>query len=517
MNSVHIKLQFENEIRRFSCEPVLSVLEQFVRTLLDINFSFVLKYPDEDNDLCNISNQFELDYAVSHITSPLRIKVIKQLNTQPLSQTVAQTNTLPAPVSPMVCLPREQVLQNKLLGIKALLERPDLPPQRAENLKKRQQNLEAKLEQFKSASQTPSDAPEWRGHGGCRRGRGARGPHSAFGCHSGAFGHPHGGRHAFDGAPDAVPSGDCSASPFGGSYPGCHPGAFGHPRGAFGHAHGGFGHGPHHGRGRRNGHPKCNKESSPEVEKLHQEIFALREVVQAKKTALQDARKNGVEKPELESLFEELITAKNNLRAKKVAKRELKDARLCTPLDGENVPCSFRERRHPNRCNQEGPKSRQQTPEFSQMKQEIFALKELVAVKRMALQDARKNGASKPEIEILFQDLIVARNNLIAKKTAKRQFRLAEVKKDVGLDEAAPMPQCPRKLLKQNPQIAEMKQEVFALKDVMKAKKAALQEARKNGATKPEIEKLFAEFVVARNNLQQKRFCLRELKDAQDL
>jgi len=225
--------------------------------------------------------------------------------------------------------------------------------------------------------------------------------------------------------------------------------------------------------------------------------------------------KNGVEKPELESLFQELVAAKNNLRDKKVAKREFKDARLSTPVDGENVPCSFRERRLLNRCN---PGPRQETPEFSQMKQEIFALKELVAVKRMALQDARKNGATKPELEILFQDLIAARNNLIAKKTAKRQFRLAEVKKDVGLDDAVPMPHCPRKSFKQNPQIAEMKQEVFALKDVMKAKKVALQEARKNGATKPEIEKLFAEFVVARNNLQQKRFCLRELKDAvQDL
>lgn len=457
---VHVKIQYQEEIRRFSCEPVFSLLEQTVRTLFCIadTVSYVLKYTDEDGDLCTISTQLELDYAVSHVT-PLRLKVIsKAVQSLPPCDGVPLCRTS-TEGSNFVLMTKEKMIQNKLLGIKALLEQPGLPPQRVENLMKRRQILESRLNALSSppgvpvvpdgdSSPTVSEfAPGWRGRGCGRRGRGA-------------FGSDHGNRE------------------------------------------------------------NCWRNRNPELQGFHQEIFSLKTDLRSKKMAYLTAKQNGAPESEVAALFHDLELARNALDAKKAAKMQLKDA-SGNSIDGH--PCAtgmFGRGRGRGRGACFGQKWRQENPQAEQMREEIRALKEVVGAKRIALQNAKRNDAPKSEIELLFQDFIGARNDLMQKKIAKREAKVAFVRNQVGLGEApvgdvnSEQIPCHFKSRRHaQPQMQEMMQEIFALKSIVVEKKLALQDARTKGAPQPEIERLFSDFVVARNNLRQKKAFRREMKD----
>jgi len=342
------------------------------------------------------------------------------------------------------------------LGIKALLEQPGLPPQRVENLMKRRQILESRLNALSTppgvpvpdgdspaGSPTVSEfAPGWRGRGCGRRGRGA-------------FGSDHGNRENW-------------------------------------------------------------RNRNPELQVYHQELFSLKNDLRSKKMAYHTAKQNGAPESEVAALYHDLELARNALDAKRATKMQLKDASSGNSIDG-HPPCEmgmFGRGRGRGACFRQ--KWRQENPQGQQMRDEIRALKEVVGAKRVALQNAKRNDAPKSEIELLFQDFIGARNDLMQKKIAKREAKVAFVRNQVGLGETpvgdVNSEQTPCQF-KSQPQMQEMRQEIFALKSIVVEKKLALQDARSKGAPQPEIERLFSDFVVARNNLRQKKAFRREMKD----
>jgi len=403
---------------------------------------FVLKYVDDENDLCTISNQLELDSAVSH--SPLRLKVTKKLDSN-------------VTVQPNPCSQRVQFLKEKLATVETTLQTPDLPPHRLENLTKRKAILEWKLEKL----QVPGSNPVFPFCAAARRDRCGRGP-----CEETP------GPHCFRGQGQGPCEETLGPHCFRGqgrgrcwnkdqtiddqtfSGPGCFRGRWGkcgqNPRGFVsadelpcdqnpagpGYFRGCRGwwkkwqneqktnddqpaEGPGcRGRGCWN---KDKKGPNPQIQEMNKEIFALREVVRAKKIALHNAKQNGAPQSEVEPLFEEFVLARNNLGAKKLAKREIKDALMKARIETE---AAERKSEDPQAvASTEEPvcqKKRCQNPELAQMQNEIVVLRQNLFRKKEALVQAKSSGAPKEEIERLFEDLVTARSNLREKKVAMR-------------------------------------------------------------------------------------------------
>jgi hypothetical protein len=67
---------------------------------------------------------------------------------------------------------------------------------------------------------------------------------------------------------------------------------------------------------------------------------------------------------------------------------------------------------------------------------------------------------------------------------------------------------------RQNPELAEMQNQIVGLRQILWTKKEALAQARRSGAPKEEIEVLFEAFVTARTNLREKKVAKRNCKDA---
>jgi len=70
----------------------------------------------------------------------------------------------------------------------------------------------------------------------------------------------------------------------------------------------------------------------------------------------------------------------------------------------------------------------QQNPEVVAIQKEIMGLRQIVWTKREALAQARRSGATKQEIESLFEAFVTARANLREKKVAKRTLKAAACK-----------------------------------------------------------------------------------------
>jgi len=173
-------------------------------------------------------------------------------------------------------------------------------------------------------------------------------------------------------------------------------------------------------RGGRGCWNKDKKGPNPQIQEMNKEIFALREVVRAKKIAVHNAKQNRAPQSEVEPLFEEFVLARNNLAAKKLAKREIKDALMkarALETDAERKsedPQAVASTEEPV-CQ----KKRCQKPELAQMQNELVVLRQNLWMKKEALVQARSSGAPKEEIERLVEDLVTARSNLREKKLAK--------------------------------------------------------------------------------------------------
>jgi hypothetical protein len=151
---------------------------------------------------------------------------------------------------------------------------------------------------------------------------------------------------------------------------------------------------------------------------MNTEISGLREVMKAKKTALQNARLAHASQSEIETLFEAFVLARTNLRAKKLAKRELKDS-LLKDLTLENA----QRKEVVPQTSEPACTKKVVNPELVELQKEIVALRQIMWMKKEALTQARKAGAPKEEIEILFESFVTARTNLREKKVAKRNMK----------------------------------------------------------------------------------------------
>jgi len=453
MNSnteIHVKVQSADEIRRFSCEPELSILQATIINVFTLgDVPFVLKYVDDENDLCTITTQIELNYAVSH--SPLRLKVIR--------------SDSPAVATFPFTAQRVEFLKEKLAFVEKTLENTDLPPHRKENLTKRKAILEWKLQKLQSPDAHPV-FPLAAAAIEARRARCAQGSctdeqtpahgwfrHGGRGCWKnqtcdeqtpgvGGPGCFHGRGWGRKDWPEQKPADDLAGPGFRarfGCRKGCKPAdenavegqtpAHGCQIPAHGFRHGGRGGwknqtgdeqtpaGPGFFRGRG-----CWK-ANPQMQELHKEISGLRDIVQAKRVVLHNAKLNGAPQSEVEALFEDFVVARNNLRAKKLAKGELKDSMIKARL----LECNA-ERKCEDPAVTEEPvcqkkKGWQQNPELAAIQNEIVGLRQIVWTKREALAQARRSGAPKEQIEPLFEAFVTARTNLREKKVAKRNLK----------------------------------------------------------------------------------------------
>jgi hypothetical protein len=74
--SVHIKVAYENEFRRFLLTPVSFVqLESTLKTLFNLNAGIRIKFQDDENDWVLLTTDQELSYATELSGSPLRLQV----------------------------------------------------------------------------------------------------------------------------------------------------------------------------------------------------------------------------------------------------------------------------------------------------------------------------------------------------------------------------------------------------------------------------------------------------------
>jgi len=94
--TVHIKIQFRSEIRRFSlATPSFTLLESTVRDLFELSSEFKVRYLDDENDWVTISNNSELAYALE-LSNLLRLTITlkdEETTTVPLSESTQGTES----------------------------------------------------------------------------------------------------------------------------------------------------------------------------------------------------------------------------------------------------------------------------------------------------------------------------------------------------------------------------------------------------------------------------------------
>jgi small-conductance mechanosensitive channel len=74
---ISVKAKFQSEIRRFALPASSSwtTLEKTLGSLFSISEPIVVKYLDDEEDLCTISSQEEFNFALAMLKSPLRIHI----------------------------------------------------------------------------------------------------------------------------------------------------------------------------------------------------------------------------------------------------------------------------------------------------------------------------------------------------------------------------------------------------------------------------------------------------------
>jgi hypothetical protein len=294
-------------------------------------------------------------------------------------------------VEPFPASQRVEFLKEKLAFVEKTLEKPDLPSHRLENLTKRKAILEWKLQKLQSPDS-----------------------HPVFPCPKNGRSGPRGWKQNQTAENQTTGIPDCAQQ----TGPGCFRGGRGGPRG-------------------------CWKQwqANPQMQEVHKEIIALRDIFRAKRIAAHNAKQNGAPQAEVEALFEEFVVARDNLRAKKLVKEQIKDSMVkarVLEVNGERqedvvVQTAAEPVCHEPNCQvvvrqtAEEPiwqkRCQQKNPEIAAIQNEIGALRQIVWTKREALAQARRSGATSEEIEALFEAFVIARTNLREKKVAKRNIK----------------------------------------------------------------------------------------------
>jgi len=153
---IHIKARLDDDFRRFQSPNDYTTVLTTLRTLFHIpeQETFLIKFLDDEGDLCIISSQLEFEFAVAHSTL---LKITLSRNAAPA----------PKPAEPIPCRfahPKIDCLKERLTAVNAKLALPNLPPHKVQNLNKRKQFLEAKLSQLAENPDAEVEMPAWK-HG----------------------------------------------------------------------------------------------------------------------------------------------------------------------------------------------------------------------------------------------------------------------------------------------------------------------------------------------------------------
>jgi len=159
-NMIHIKARMTDDFRRFQCKDDFATTLSTLRTLFHIpeQDTFLIKFLDDEGDLCTISTQIEFEFAVAH--------------SELLKITLFQNPAVPQPAAPtadaipcrFAANPKTDALKERLAAVTAKLALPNLPPHKVQNLNKRKQFLEAKLSQLAENPTAEVEMPAWK-HG----------------------------------------------------------------------------------------------------------------------------------------------------------------------------------------------------------------------------------------------------------------------------------------------------------------------------------------------------------------
>jgi hypothetical protein len=159
MNSINIKAHCNGNIRRFQSQALWTVFSTDLQALFSFDTPVVIQYRDDENDLCQISSQMELEFAASQ-SSTLTVYVTKPDQVQtPLS--------VPVPSAPVKECPKLKIdevpahirgdrLATRLAFVQKKLESPTLPEHRREKLMMKKSKLEEAI-QLRSS---PVDVPK---------------------------------------------------------------------------------------------------------------------------------------------------------------------------------------------------------------------------------------------------------------------------------------------------------------------------------------------------------------------
>jgi hypothetical protein len=155
-NMIHIKAKLDNDFRRFQCVDDYATVLSTLRTLFHITEqeTFLIKFLDDEGDLCTISSQLEFEFAVAH-SELLKITLFKQEAPKPV---VAEA----APCLMPMKNPKKGCLEERLNAVNAKLALPNLPPHKVENLNRRKKFLEAKLSQTAENPAAEVQVPAWK-------------------------------------------------------------------------------------------------------------------------------------------------------------------------------------------------------------------------------------------------------------------------------------------------------------------------------------------------------------------
>jgi len=165
MNSqIIVKAHYNGNIRRFQSQVLYTVFSQDLQALFsfDPNMRVKIHYRDDENDLCQISSQMELEFAASQF-SPLHI-FIQPDQAVNSSEVVVEVPSVPTvlPLQPLTPSPLRQSapvrcdrLNARLACVEKKLASPTLPANRREKLMEKKSKLEEVIR-----SRSPVEAPQ---------------------------------------------------------------------------------------------------------------------------------------------------------------------------------------------------------------------------------------------------------------------------------------------------------------------------------------------------------------------
>jgi hypothetical protein len=155
MNSINVKVHYNGNIRRFQSQALWTVLARDLQALFSFDTPVVIQYRDDENDMCQISSQMELEFAASQ-SSTLTVFITKPDEVPtPLAVSVPSVPIKECP-KPAVEVPafRGDRLTTRLETVQKKLESPTLPEHRRVKLMKQKSKLEEAI-QLRSSPVVP--------------------------------------------------------------------------------------------------------------------------------------------------------------------------------------------------------------------------------------------------------------------------------------------------------------------------------------------------------------------------